>query len=282
MSVEMNADSLIREAKRTIRSFCPQPILNWREAQFFGKYGEVELHIVGYLCRRAKDSFDIGANNGSYVHFMRPHSRRVFAFEPIPWMAAELARKFPRGVEVKTIALSREAGSAVLRMPILDGKVILGCSSVSEEASAVYAEHQEIPVRLEPLDAIYGGDAGFVKIDVEGHEEAVLDGAWGTIRRSRPRILVEIEERLNPGGIGRIAERFGALDYRGYFIHDGKMRPIESFDIGRLQRDEDLPDLSISLDKWDREHRYFCNFLFIPAEEPAETLCKIEHRLSQL
>ncbi|HTG24869.1 MAG TPA: hypothetical protein VK681_32895, partial [Reyranella sp.] len=41
-----------REARRTLRSFCPQAVLNWREARYYARYGEVELHLLEFLCRR--------------------------------------------------------------------------------------------------------------------------------------------------------------------------------------------------------------------------------------
>ncbi len=42
-------------------------VLNWREARFYAKYGEVELHLLDLLCRRDRDAIDVGANDGSYV-----------------------------------------------------------------------------------------------------------------------------------------------------------------------------------------------------------------------
>ena len=54
---------------------------------------------------------------------------------------------------------------------------------------------------MDRLDNVYRGRAGFIKIDVEGHEQAVLDGAVETIRRCKPRMLVEIDDRLSPADL---------------------------------------------------------------------------------
>lgn len=282
MTAHTRNERLLSDAKRTIRSFCPQSVLNWRETQYFGKYGEVELHIVEYLCRPEQDAIDVGAHDGCYIHFMKRHSRRVYAFEPIPWMAKDLARKFGAGVIVSTIALSRSAGSAILKMPVVDGVVVPGCSSISLEASASYEKTLEIPVQMDALDRIYAGDAGFLKIDVEGHEEALLDGARMTLARSRPRVLVEVVERLAPGGVRRVTDFFRNLDYRGYFIYQRKLLPIEQFAAHTLQRAEDEPDLTADLTVRHRFGRYICNFLFFPLDEPRETFLKIEQRLARL
>ena len=59
------------DARHALRALCPQPLLNWREARFYGRYGEVELHLLEFLCRRDADAIDVGANDGSYVHYLR-------------------------------------------------------------------------------------------------------------------------------------------------------------------------------------------------------------------
>ncbi len=71
--------SLFKQFRRTLAPYCPQALLNWREARFYGRYGEVELHLLEFLCHRNCDAIDVGANDGSYVHFLRRYARRVIA-----------------------------------------------------------------------------------------------------------------------------------------------------------------------------------------------------------
>src|ERR1700735_2192825 len=105
------------EARQALRALCLQPLLNWREARFYGRYGEVELHLMEFLCRRDADALDVGANDGSSAHYMRRHPRHVIAFEPMLMLASTLRQKFPRGVTVQEMALSDHTGSIELRMP---------------------------------------------------------------------------------------------------------------------------------------------------------------------
>jgi FkbM family methyltransferase len=280
--VAMNSNPLIREAKRALRSILPMPILNWRETRYYGRFGEVELHLVRHLCRPDQDSIDVGANDGCYIHFMRKHSRCVHAFEPIPSMAKWLARRFKRDVVVREIALSRSTGTAVLRMPLVGETLVSGCSTISEEASSQYSAHQEIHVRIDTLDNAFDGDAGFIKIDVEGHEEAVLDGARQTIARCRPRVLVEILERLAPGGIQRITAFFQEFAYRGYFVYQRSILPIDRFDPDMMQRPENLPDLTATLDQRERFGAYIYNFIFLPDAQPATVLHEMEAEIASL
>ena len=64
----------------------------------------------------------------------------------------------------------------------------------------------------------------FIKIDVEGHEEAVLRGMQGLMRCWRPTVLVEVEERHNPGAVGRVAAFMATHGYQGFFLLAGSWR----------------------------------------------------------
>lgn len=278
----LDAASPYTEARQALRALCPQPLLNWREARFYGRYGEVELHLLEFLCQRDKDAIDVGANDGSYVHYLRRHARKVIAFEPMPSLADALRAKFRHDVEIRSIALSDRAGTVELHMPVVDGVTVTGCSTVSPTASATYPDHRAIEVPMATLDSSYEGDVGFIKIDVEGHEQAVLDGAAQTIRRCRPRMLVEIDERLSPGGLARAKAYFGDLDYRGYFVQAGHIEPMSLFSASVLQNPVDLPNLTAPLQERQRFGRYIYNFIFLPRDEPIETLRQMSKRLSEL
>jgi hypothetical protein len=123
---------------------------------------------------------------------------------------------------------------------------------------------------------------GFIKIDVEGHQQAVLDGALETIRRCRPRMLVEVEERLSPGGLERAKAYFRDLGYHGYFVWAGRLEPIDRFSIEQMQKPANLPELTAMLQQRERFGRYIYNFIFLPPGEPTETLKRLSDRLSQL
>jgi FkbM family methyltransferase len=272
----------LRGGKRALRAVLPQAFLNWREMRYFARYGEIELHVVDHLCRPHQDSIDIGANDGCYIHVMKRHSRYVHAFEPIPWLAENLHKKFRYGVAIKQLALSNEPGKSVLRLPIVNGHLVPGCSSISQEASEYYSQYQEIPVQMERLDDVYNGNVGFIKIDVEGHEESVLEGAKQTIARCQPRMLVEIDERLAHNGYEHISKFFRDLDYRGFLIVNRQVIGAERYDRATMQRPEDLPDLTARLEVRPRFTRYLHNFLFFPAAEADQIVSKIAARVATL
>lgn len=273
---------LVQQAKVSLRAILPWPMVAWCEGLYFAQYGEIELRLVRHLCRPDRDSIDVGANVGTYLHGMRRHSRRVYAFEPVPWLAQALTKKFRRDIVVETVALSRETSEAVLHVPVIDGAPVTGLSTLSDELAAQEVPCHEIPVATRPLDEVYGGDVGFIKIDVEGHEQAVLDGAIETMRRCRPRVLVEVLDRLSPGGIARARAYFDALDYVGYFVHDGFLKPIGQFSIERMQDPANYPDLAAPLTARRRFDRFIYNFIFLPREEAKPVVAALADRLTTL
>lgn len=135
---------------------------------------------------------------------------------------------------------------------------------------------------MDTLDNVYGGQAGFIKIDVEGHQQAVLEGALQTIRRCRPRLLVEVEERLSPGGLAPARAYFKGLGYTGYFVCKGKLEPIDRFSVAEHQQPANVPDLTAPLTGRQRFGRYLYNFIFLPPGEPDSTLDRMSDRLKRL
>ena len=271
-------------AKHALRSLLPQSILNWRERNYYGRYGEQEMHLVEFLCRRDQDAIDVGANHGGYIHFMRGHARQVIAFEPIPEFARLLRLKFGRDVVVEEIALSNRSGYSQLCTPVVDGVTVEGCATLSTKAlfTSTYATRRDMKVRADLLDNVYSGAAGFIKIDVEGHEQAVLDGAVQTIGRCLPRILVEIEEHMSPGGLDRARTFFSRFDYRGYYVHDGHLESIDRFSVADMQDPQNRGLLTSTLRERVTSKGYVNNFIFLPPNEPRASLDRICERLAGL
>jgi FkbM family methyltransferase len=132
------------------------------------------------------NGIDVGANVGEVLATLvrlAPRGRHV-AYEPLPELASALAERFP-GVDVHRAALSRAAGEATFyRRTDAPSR-----SALQPLGGPV----EPVPVRLEALDDSLpdGYVPHFVKIDVEGAELAVLEGALGTLRKHRPLVAFE-------------------------------------------------------------------------------------------
>jgi hypothetical protein len=108
----------------------------------------------------------------------------------------------------------------------------------THEASFVTAKGGEnacdlIDVEVMTLDAFFaerprGPD--FLKIDVEGHELAVLEGARAILARHRPTLLIECEARHRADGdVRSVFALLESLGYQGSFFHQGSRRPLAEF-----------------------------------------------------
>ncbi len=270
---------LLRLAKSIVWTVCPAAVSLWLEERYYLAYGETELTLLPHLCDRDRDAIDVGANHGCYTLFMRKYARHVVAFEPNPRLADELARKFDPDVTVCPDALSRGSSRAPLHIPVVDGGEVAGLGSLLNQTHAIpAAEDREILVTTRALDETFSGDVGFIKIDVEGHENAVLEGAQTTIARCRPNALVELEERHSEHAIDQARAFFASLNYRGYFVRDGEILPIERFDLQTMQRREDIERVD-ARSLASPTATYTNNFLFLPSERSEEIVNRIARTL---
>jgi len=249
----------------------------WFRFKFF-KYkhrgrGEAELRLIRHLVAPGTVALDIGCSIGMYATEMARHAAKVIAFEANPDVAAFTARVVPRNVEVVNVALSAAPGRTTLRIPLNargDGVSELGTIDSGNLLHAGAVDSVEIEMKR--LDDFAIADWSFVQIDVEGHEEAVLDGAARLIATQHPILMVELDEGINPGTVQRCAARCAAQGYQGLFLSRGRLRPIEAFDPAAHQ-DQALLRYTRKTLPADRE--YINNFVFVPREKAAQVLARL-------
>jgi hypothetical protein len=94
-----------------------------------------------------------------------------------------------------------------------------------------------------------------IKIDVEGHEQAVLRGSSKTIEICRPIIICEIEQRHIKKSIQDVFREIEAKEYIGKFIYMNKIRSLFDFDLN-IHQNEKNHDVS--------GKNYVNNFVFLP------------------
>jgi FkbM family methyltransferase len=178
-------------------------------------------------------AIDVGANHGIYSYALARLGRPVEAFEPQPWCASTLRAWAGDRVHVHEIGLSDVEGAFDLHLPVVGGVRSTGYATFGELDGPV----ETISVPVKTLDDFAFEGVTFIKIDVEGHEGAVLRGAAATIEAARPTVLVEVEERHLAGGtIGDVFAELLARGYAGSFRLDGARLPLDEFDVERHQR----------------------------------------------
>jgi FkbM family methyltransferase len=234
---------------------------------------EPEVALLPLLAKTKGFAVDIGANKGVYLYHLARHYQRVAAFEPLPEMASYLERAKPKNCDVYPVALSRSQGEAELQLP--RGFNELGTLELEShqqwtESDIVDTHH----VKTMPLDAYAFDTVSLLKVDVEGHEIPVLEGARTTIDRDRPTIIIEVEERHRPGAVASVRAWCEALGYDGYFLDGVTVRPIAQFDVSR---DQSLSSLTDSV----KVGRYLNNFLFFDRRTAAPLLANLRAALEQ-
>ena len=206
---------------------------------------EAEYEAIMAMTKGGHTVVDVGANIGVYTHGFLSRGANVVAIEP-QHEGAELIRAFyaagfPRtssrgSLEVREEALGDTETTAVLHVPLKNGK--RDDESASLEAMPD-AETLDIEVRVRPLDSYGLDNVQIIKMDVEGHEVAALRGAAQTIRRWKPSLLVEIEQRHHSNPIDDVfAEIRDIVDggYEIFFLNrQREMRPLQEFDIQKQQ-----------------------------------------------
>lgn len=196
--------------------------------------GDPELMELANLAGASRRTVDVGANRGIYTYWLSKLSDFVEAFEPNPELAARLSAAALRNVSVHCAALSNKIGSASLHIPP-HRRGGLDDPSGSLQRRASWGEGgTSFAVRLLTLDSFGFRDIDLIKIDVEGHEEAVLEGAWNTIDECRPTLIIELEERIKTGCLERVVNRLSRLEYRARFMDAGHWCDLDDLGVGQL------------------------------------------------
>jgi FkbM family methyltransferase len=221
---------------------------------------EPELRLLPALCRKDALALDIGANEGFFSFYLLPLARKVIAFEPLPQMLAHLRGRYLDKIEIYGVIISDHAGQGELRYPAggyMSATVAPSNSAALESGRVI----ETVVAPMETLDSFAFTDVGFVKIDVEGHEEAVLQGGLNTVCREMPNLLIEIEERHAPGSLDRVSALLRGIGYAGYYLDGKQLLPITQFDPNRDQARQK-----------GEIGKYINNFLFFPHERATSIL----------
>jgi len=193
--------------------------------------GEPELWLMRHLLRDCALALDVGSSIGLYSRELSRHAGKVVAFEANPRVAAFAKHVARRNVEVVNVALSSTAGEVSLHIPLNRREHTADDLATIESKNPISAERgitERVATRR--LDDYGFVGCGFIKIDVEGHEEAVLDGAIELITTQRPIMMIELEDRHNAGTVARVTARLSALSYTAYRLSQGRLRPAAELD----------------------------------------------------
>jgi FkbM family methyltransferase len=147
----------------------------------------------GWVC------YDIGGYKGYYAGIMAlKGAKEVFIFEPMPSNAENIKkligfnRKLP--ITIREAAVSNRMGQTIFKLMPEETMGKLRESSFQEDDKEIL----QLAVDCVSLDGLVKNglpEPDFIKIDVEGAEEFVLQGGIELLKRKRPFLMIEVHSR---------------------------------------------------------------------------------------
>lgn len=195
----------------------PTPAIrgNWRQrlghAMYTGAsridWAEPETRGLARLVAPGDTVLDVGAALGMYtipLAYLTGPTGRVFSVDPQPRNFHVV--RFLRGLTgarrgtIRRIAFGAQEGESSIAVPVILGLPIFGHGHIADGVQEKGPHRiRYTPTPVETIDSWVARDGierlSFIKVDVEGFEPSVLEGARGVVERDRPSLLLEIEDR---------------------------------------------------------------------------------------
>jgi FkbM family methyltransferase len=199
-----------------------------------GVYDRVVSEAICRLLDPGEQAFDIGANvgqNASMMALVLGPRGRVVAFEPGPAAGRLLTRNIESWVhyDLAPIAVVRQGVSSRIGEGLLHESLDLGGFSLEDRAPGppriAPDDAPGIKIELTTLDAFAPRptEIGLIKIDVEGHELAVLEGAAELLGQKRVRDIVFEDYHPQPSPV---TMRLQAAGYVVFSLLPAWRKPI--------------------------------------------------------
>lgn len=208
------------------------------------------LRLYRKLVKSGDVVLDIGANIGAHtlpLARLVGESGRVIAFEPTAFAINKLHENIARNPDLIPRIVTHQAMLVADSSDNLEPAIFSSWPLVA--ADALHEKHKgrlmdTSGARAVTLDEVIDMAGiqrlNFIKLDVDGHEYAVLSGGKKTLKHYRPSILMELAPYLfsdKPSDFEGMLEIFRELDYTFNDAATGEPLPL---DAGKLEHS--IPD----------------------------------------
>ena len=212
---------------------------------------DAEMAYVSNLLKEKRRFLDIGANIGIYSFHFKKSFKSIDAFEPLKEISYRLEHFQNPSLKVHNCALSNKIGEFQIYIPYLSGKAVASLASLEKRDG----DCEVRTVKVDKIDNFDFDDVDLIKIDVEGHEEYVIEGARNVIKTNTPILIVEIEQRHLNKPIEEVFQSILKLNYDGFFLQNGNLTPLKKFNYDLHQK--------LYLNNV-QSNQYINNFIFLP------------------
>ncbi len=212
-------------------------LLRKRLERAISKNYEKELNVVDHFEDKNKESVDVGVYRGVYTYKLAEKFKHVHSFEPNPLLYPYLKKNLKQiipNITLYNYALSNKNEETDLKVPYRGKSLFknnieeiyqLGCATIHKNNE--FKNYDNYKVNCKKLDDILGDkEISFIKIDVEGHELNVIEGAKNIIKNNKPTLLVEIEEKHTKKPIVDTIKKIIELGYKVNRLEDNKIKEI--------------------------------------------------------
>mgnify|MGYP003670754620 CR=1 FL=1 len=229
--------------------------LQRRAYKYKNKLDQGGIAYINATIEPGQTVLDIGAHKAGYLYFILKKvgvMGKVFAFEPQSKLYQYIKKikglfKWDN-VTLEHLALSDSAGTVTLYIPDNNAQngSSPGATIVAGENHSTFKKTES--VSTETLDTYckrLNIEPDFLKIDVEGNELKIFQGGINTLKKYKPKIIVEIEERHV--GQEKVLETFKfmeSLGYTGHLLHGLYSIPLSNFSFELHQNTDDMKNYS--------------------------------------
>lgn len=173
--------------KETIKKIIKKIPIDFTQNQ---RYDTQTRQVIARICRPDTNCVDVGCHKGEMLDTMLQYAPKGihYAFEPIPNLYADLRAKYPQ-CHIFPFGLSSAQGTATFNYVVSNPAY----SGLQKRKYVKEEKIELITIQIEKLDNVLPIDykADLIKIDVEGGELLVLEGAKNVIKRSQSVIIFE-------------------------------------------------------------------------------------------
>lgn len=184
-----------------------------RSLDLYGEFSEGEIDVFRQLVQPGNVVLEIGANIGAHTVFLAQHvgpTGRVLAFEPQRVVCQTLNANIALGSITNTYCFHQAVGST-------PGEIVVPSIDYTQDFNfgglslGQYQQGERVPVNT--IDNLGLPRCNFIKIDVEGMELPVLQGAMSTLTRFKPLLYVENDREDKSAALIRYLDNIGYAMY---------------------------------------------------------------------
>lgn len=181
---------------------------------FFNQQKEIELFNIEKLISKKGGAIDIGCNLGlySYVFSKQKKIDKIYSFEPNKSNLNDLYNYNCKNLKIFNFALSNCSKIQDLIVPYFRHFELDGFATLEKNIflNKKFKKFKKIKIKTRKLDSFNFKRISFIKIDVEGHEINLLEGAKKTFKLNKPNCLIEIKK----GNLSNVKKFFKSIDIK--------------------------------------------------------------------